>query len=191
MPTLLVVSLLCGAVHQPRPAARAAMSTVRMAAVAPAASAPGTATPPPAEMSVCPETIWGATLDIAEAQRAVRGRLEAEYPRELQATRVLDSGAVGDVDAEVAFFKENAASLREQMLEDGAIVLRGFSLMRTPEGFQRMYEALDLEPCLDPLHSVSARPMVDKNSAVYEAVNKESRKNFFIGTGALVPLGVG
>merc|ERR1719515_575049 len=40
-----------------------------------------------------------------------------------------------------------------------------------------------MKPCLDPLHSASARPTVDgkKNSPVYEAVNKESRKNFFIG----------
>merc|ERR1719327_2537207 len=39
-----------------------------------------------------------------------------------------------------------------------------------------------MNPCLDPLHSVSARPTIEgKGSAVYEAVNKESRKNFFIG----------
>lgn len=43
-----------------------------------------------------------------------------------------------------------------------------------------------MHPCLDPLHSVSARPTIEgspnsKPSAVYEAVNKESRKNFFIG----------
>jgi hypothetical protein len=45
---------------------------------------------------------------------------------------------------------------------------------------------LGMKVCLDPLHSVSARPTVDgqKNSPVYEAVNKESRKNFFIGTNA-------
>ena len=39
-----------------------------------------------------------------------------------------------------------------------------------------------VEACLDPLHSVAARPTVGgKGSPVYEAVNKESRKNFFIG----------
>ena len=44
-------------------------------------------------------------------------------------------------------------------------------------------KALGMKTCLDPLHSVSARPTVDgsKDSPVYEAVNKESRKNFFIG----------
>lgn len=53
----------------------------------------------------------------------------------------------------------------------------------------QFYETLGMHPCLDPLHSVSARPTIEgeggasskKSSAVYEAVNKESRKNFFIG----------
>merc|ERR1719297_671071 len=51
------------------------------------------------------------------------------------------------------------------------------------DGFEEFYSILGMKACLDPLHSVSARPTVDgkKNSAVYEAVNKESRKNFFIG----------
>jgi hypothetical protein len=55
--------------------------------------------------------------------------------------------------------------------------------MKTQDGFQEFYKALGMKVCLDPLHSVSARPTVDgqKNSPVYEAVNKESRKNFFIG----------
>lgn len=55
--------------------------------------------------------------------------------------------------------------------------------MKTQEGFQQFYNAIGMKVCLDPLHSVSARPTVDgkKGSPVYEAVNKESRKNFFIG----------
>ena len=55
--------------------------------------------------------------------------------------------------------------------------------MKSQPGFVQFYEALGMKVCLDPLHSVSARPTVDgtKNSPVYEAVNKESRKNFFIG----------
>merc|ERR1712176_1228216 len=67
--------------------------------------------------------------------------------------------------------------------ENAAIIFRDWDLMKTQEGFQNMYDALGMKTCLDPLHSVSARPTVDgkKNSPVYEAVNKESRKNFFIG----------
>jgi len=65
----------------------------------------------------------------------------------------------------------------------GAVVFRGFETMKTQDGFVSFYTAIGMNPCLDPLHSVSARPTIDgsKNSAVYEAVNKESRKNFFIG----------
>lgn len=93
------------------------------------------------------------------------------------------------------------------------VIFREFDLMKEQEGFVKFYEgqssilmtypntdtllltllpyillcssfiALGMKTCLDPLHSVSARPTVDgtKNSPVYEAVNKESRKNFFIG----------
>ena len=35
-----------------------------------------------------------------------------------------------------------------------------------------MGQALELEPCEDPLHSVAARDAVDKKAGVYEAVNK-------------------
>jgi hypothetical protein len=68
-----------------------------------------------------------------------------------------------------------------KLASHGAVNLRGWDLVRTPEGFRAAYEALGLEPCRDPLDAVSARPMVDKGSAVYEAVNKESRANFYIG----------
>ena len=69
------------------------------------------------------------------------------------------------------------------MQEGGAVIFRGFDLMKEQDGFVSMYEAVGMRPCLDPLHSVAARPTVDgkKGSTVYEAVNKESRKNFFIG----------
>jgi len=69
------------------------------------------------------------------------------------------------------------------MVEGAAVIFRDFDLMKTQDGFQDFYNALGMKVCLDPLHSVSARPTVDgkKNSPVYEAVNKESRKNFFIG----------
>merc|ERR1719310_1342850 len=55
--------------------------------------------------------------------------------------------------------------------------------MKQQPGFQAFYEAIGMHTCMDPLFSVAARPTADGNtkSAVYEAVNKESRKNFFIG----------
>mmetsp|Transcript_20062 Transcript_20062/g.51712 ORF Transcript_20062/g.51712 Transcript_20062/m.51712 type:complete len:413 (+) Transcript_20062:40-1278(+) len=152
-------------------------SAVRMATVAPNAP-PAAATTEEVEMAQCPETAWGARMDIRSAQQELREKKRSEFPHEVSAAAVAPGS---DTDAQLAYFREHGAELRAQMLEHGAVVLRGFELTKTPEGFQSMYEALGLEPCLDPLHSVSARPMVDKKSAVYEAVNKESRKNFFIG----------
>ena len=74
-------------------------------------------------------------------------------------------------------------ALKQKMQDCGAVIFRDFDLMKSQDGFQDFYKALGMKVCLDPLHSVSARPTVDgkKNSPVYEAVNKESRKNFFIG----------
>lgn len=86
-------------------------------------------------------------------------------------------------EEQLAYFKKHAMELKMMMQKHGAVVFRDFELMKSQQGFQDFYAALGMKVCLDPLHSVSARPTVDgqKNSPVYEAVNKESRKNFFIG----------
>jgi hypothetical protein len=41
--------------------------------------------------------------------------------------------------------------VKSQLHETGAVVLRGFDLTKTADGFQQMYLALGLEPCDDPL----------------------------------------
>ena len=71
--------------------------------------------------------------------------------------------------------------MNDKLSSHGTVYLKGWELVKDAEGFRSAYEALNLSPCRDPLDAVSARPMVDKGSAVYEAVNKESRANFFIG----------
>eukprot|EP00306_Pavlova_sp_CCMP459_P011383 CAMPEP_0185193880 /NCGR_PEP_ID=MMETSP1140-20130426/28169_1 /TAXON_ID=298111 /ORGANISM="Pavlova sp., Strain CCMP459" /LENGTH=413 /DNA_ID=CAMNT_0027760749 /DNA_START=17 /DNA_END=1258 /DNA_ORIENTATION=- len=179
----LVISLaaVAGAVQTPSRVtrvSRAHTSAVRMATVAPPEAAALGETKE-VEMAVCPETMWGQQLDIVKAQEQLRSQERPQFPLELKAAEEVQQA--GDTAAELAWFREHASELRTKMETNGAVVLRGFKLTQEPEGFQQMYEALGLEPCLDPLHSVSARPMVDKKSAVYEAVNKESRKNFFIG----------
>ena len=50
----------------------------------------------------------------------------------------------------------------------GAIVLRGFELTKTSDGFMQFYLALGMEPCDDPLQSVAARDAVDKSKGIYE-----------------------
>jgi len=139
-------------------------------------------TPPP----LAPLTVWGDGIeDILETQAKFRQLKPAPFPASINCADLsIDST---DTASQLAYVKNHAMGIKQKMVDSGAVVFRGFDLMKTQEGFQQFYNALGMKPCLDPLHSVSARPTVDgkKNSAVYEAVNKESRKNFFIGESCL------
>jgi hypothetical protein len=92
-------------------------------------------------------------------------------------------GIQGNTEAQLQYMKDNAMQIKMKMVQNAAVIFRDFDLMKSQEGFVQFYSAVGMKTCLDPLHSVSARPTVDgkKGSPVYEAVNKESRKNFFIG----------
>ena len=125
-----------------------------------------------------PLTQWGQSIsDISSAQASSRARTY-DFPKTVHKKDV-----VGSEQSELDYFKANAESIKDGMEMNGAVVFRGFDMMKSQEGFVEFYSAIGMNPCLDPLHSVSARPTIngDKKSAVYEAVNKESRKNFFIG----------
>lgn len=104
-----------------------------------------------------------------------------EFGTELSAADV--GIASDDLEAQLTYFREHAMEVKQKMQDHGAVVLRGFDLMKTQDGFQEFYSLLGMKACQDPLQAVSARPTADgkKDSPVYEAVNKESRKNFFIG----------
>lgn len=134
-----------------------------------------------------PKTLWGEKIsDIRRLQQEMRKADLPEFAPELSAkTLGLDTP-----EAQLEWARTNAMDLKRKMQDHGAVVFRDFELMKSQEGFQQFYGALGMKVCLDPLHSVSARPTVDgqKNSPVYEAVNKESRKNFFIGTLPREPL---
>lgn len=127
-------------------------------------------------MQPCPETVWGPELDVLAEQKKMQSMEMPEFPLALQ-----KPAEVSDLDAQEAFFRENSEQLKEQLKTHGAIHLRGFDLCKEPEGFERMYKALGLDACLDPLHSVAGRPVVSGKQAVYEAVNKPSRAKFFVG----------
>ena len=133
--------------------------------------------PPP----LAPLTLWGERIpDILEKQSDFKKSGLEFAPTVNRADLGIPAG---DKEAQLAYVRENAMEIKEQMEKCGAVIFREWDLMKTQEGFQEFYSALGMKVCLDPLHSVSARPTVDgqKNSPVYEAVNKESRKNFFIG----------
>lgn len=133
------------------------------------------------EAPLSPATIWGPKIgNIVEEQKKYNSQTKPDFAPTISAK---DLGLEGDKDAQLKYVTENAMEIKTKMVENGAVVFRDFELMKEQEGFVKFYEALGMKTCLDPLHSVSARPTVDgkKDSPVYEAVNKESRKNFFIG----------
>ena len=143
-----------------------------------ALSAVALETPP-----LAPKTLWGEKIsDIRKMQQAMRQQELPEFAITVSATKDLGLKS-DDVDAQLEYVRKNAMDLKQKMQDHGCVIFRDFDLMKSQQGFQDFYNALGMKVCLDPLHSVSARPTVDgqKNSPVYEAVNKESRKNFFIG----------
>lgn len=140
----------------------------------------------PQSPPLSPLTSWGDKIsDITKLQEKIRSDGLPEFAPTISAK---DLGIAGDTEAQLEYFRQNAMDIKTKMEANAAVVFRDFELMKTQEGFQQMYGAIGMKPCLDPLHSVSARPTVDgkKNSPVYEAVNKESRKNFFIGKTCLM-----
>lgn len=133
-----------------------------------------------AESPLAPLTIWGNSIENIRNVQAEYKKQATSFAPSISAK---DLGIDGDKDAQLIYFKENALEIKTKMEENCAVIFRDFDLMKEQEGFVSFYNAIGMNTCLDPLHSVSARPTVDgkKDSPVYEAVNKESRKNFFIG----------
>jgi len=126
-----------------------------------------------------PLTLWGQQIDDI---RSLHTKMNKEESPEFAVTISAKSLNIADDPvAQLNYVKENAMDIKTKMEENGAVIFRDFELMKTREGFTQFYDAVGMKTCLDPLHSVSARPTVDGSKTVYEAVNKESRKNFFIG----------
>ena len=76
-----------------------------------------------------------------------------------------------DVKKGAAYFSENKEKIRADLLKYGALWFRGFDLMKSVKGHRAMYEALGLDPCLDPLHSSGLRKFSSERDALYEEVN--------------------
>jgi len=124
------------------------------------------------EIPKCPETVWNADgISLA----GVKGT-ESKGVLPLELTYDPASGLT-----EEEYFGSRREELLEQLTRHGAIWFRGFEMMKTTDGFERFYRQLGLDPCQDPLASVGARAIVNKKSAMYEAVNKPSRAKFFVG----------
>jgi hypothetical protein len=81
----------------------------------------------------------------------------------------------------VAYFEANKEKFAAMLAEHGTIWFRGFDLMKDTAGFRSMWQSLDLDPCLDPIHSSGLRKFLSKRDALYEEVNKQSLAKHFIG----------
>jgi hypothetical protein len=129
-----------------------------------------------------PLTQWGEPIsEIRSLQQEFRKQQLPDFGREISAKAL--GIASDDKEAQLNYFKENAMDIKRKLQDHGALIFRDFDLMKDQAGFQAFYNAIEMKICSDPLKAVSARPTADgsKDSPVYEAVNKESRKNFFIG----------
>eukprot|EP00529_Nitzschia_sp_RCC80_P021827 CAMPEP_0113497760 /NCGR_PEP_ID=MMETSP0014_2-20120614/30797_1 /TAXON_ID=2857 /ORGANISM="Nitzschia sp." /LENGTH=390 /DNA_ID=CAMNT_0000391711 /DNA_START=130 /DNA_END=1302 /DNA_ORIENTATION=+ /assembly_acc=CAM_ASM_000159 len=121
----------------------------------------------------CPLTRWSSDdIDVVEAQK--EAAKAPHCPLEIRA-----SDEDNKLGAE--YFANNKEQIKEDLLKYGAIWLRGFDLMKGVKGYREMYEALELEPCLDPLHSSGLRKFSSERDALYEEVNKPSLRGHYIG----------
>ena len=119
----------------------------------------------------CPATLWDdQDVNIVEA-RKTQQPLHQQCPSERTST-----GSEG-----VDFFREHSEDILAELEKTGCIWFRGFDLMKTEAGFRQFYEAVGLDPCLDPIHTSGLRSFASQEDAIYEEVNKESLAQHYIG----------
>jgi len=118
----------------------------------------------------CPATLWDADEVDVRAARQTAAPLAA-CPSE----RVARGGE------DVAYFRANADAILKELETSGCIWFRGFDLMKTEAGFREFYEAVGLDPCLDPIHTSGLRSFASQEDAIYEEVNKQSLSQHYIG----------
>lgn len=123
----------------------------------------------------CPYTVFGnKDIDVLKERQSME---VPDFPLEVH----MPSELAGNLPAQQAYFSDNYPKIYKDLKKHGAIVFRGFELSRTPQGFQEVGPAMKLQACEDPLHSVAARDAVNQEAGVYEAVNKPSRRKFYVG----------
>jgi len=119
----------------------------------------------------CPATIWDAdNVNIVEARQNQKPLAE-QCPSER-----ISTGNEG-----VEYFREHSEDILAELEKTGCIWFRGFDLMKTEAGFRQFYEAVGLDPCLDPIHTSGLRSFASQEDAIYEEVNKESLSRHYIG----------
>jgi hypothetical protein len=111
----------------------------------------------------CPLTRWDTEkIDVVKAQKEA----SKMPPCPLQVRATPADNVMG-----ADYFAKNKKKIKADLLTHGAIWFRGFDLMKSVRGHRSMYEALQLEPCLDPLHSSGLRKFASERDALYEEVS--------------------
>jgi len=125
----------------------------------------------------CPRTRWDFEgVDLAATQAAYR---EAEFP---ECPKVLErAGAEGSEDAELAWLSENREEIKADLVKHGAVLIKGMRVTRKGAGFRKMYDALGLDVCLDPIHTSGLRKFATEEDGIYEEVNKPALRQHYIG----------
>jgi len=123
----------------------------------------------------CPPTVWDADdLDVEYWQKKYSSESSRACPIELVATDA--ANAQGE-----AYFRERKDEFAALLAEHGTIWFKDFELMKDPVGFRKFWEALELDPCLDPIHTSGLRKFLSKGDGVYEEVNKQALSKHYIG----------
>ncbi|KAJ1456452.1 hypothetical protein M885DRAFT_173914 [Pelagophyceae sp. CCMP2097] len=151
------------------PAVPRSVKTVLNAA--PVAEAPAAPADLTNRIPDCPVTAWNDEgLDLAAERN--KDFATKTCPLEWQAAKG---------DEGVDYFKAHQDEIHARLLEHGCIWFRGFDLMKKEGGFRSMYEAIDLDPCLDPIHTSGLRKFASQSDAIYDEVNKPSLAQHYIG----------
>eukprot|EP00440_Ansanella_granifera_P062809 gb/GFBE01068105.1/.p1 GENE.gb/GFBE01068105.1/~~gb/GFBE01068105.1/.p1 ORF type:complete len:490 (+),score=137.42 gb/GFBE01068105.1/:1-1470(+) len=121
----------------------------------------------------CPATIWNAdNIDIDNLPP-----VGETAPLIIDAKEIAEELKKGEKEWVMA----QKEKIMAQLQDHGAIWFRNFESTKDANGFRAFYEALELNPCLDPIHTSGLRAMTEKKDAVYEAVNKPSLAQHFVG----------
>jgi len=122
----------------------------------------------------CPKTRWDSDgVDIDAVQKQYQ---EEDIPDIL--TINAKESITGD---EEEWLRSNREDLKKKLLKHGAILIKGMETSKSGAGFRRVYEALDLDVCLDPIHTSGLRKFAIEQDGIYEEVNKPGLRQHYIG----------
>lgn len=171
VPVALLALAVAPSVAFTLPSTRATPLTVRGAAALPGPLADA---PDVGALPDCPKTIWNADFVDVVAERG-DGPLPV-CPLEISGKDVAAAEAMN-----VDYFTANKEQLMQQLSDHGCIWFRDFDLMKSEAGFRAFFESLELDLCLDPIHTSGLRKMISPKDGIYEEVNKESLQQHYIG----------